>query len=224
MLRWIPLFVMLICLTLVGCGSQEEKAPVTTAKTPDPAQVVPEKAAPLPHAVVKPSDEMAAKEGESAQTVTEQVAQVAEAVEEKGEAAVTAVEEKAAEATAAVEEKTAEVAQVVEEKTAAAVAQVEEKAAAATAAVSETVQQVKDEAAAVADSVEIPELITLEASYGNITFPHEEHASRLDCTVCHGDAPYADLALTKDTAHPLCRGCHQTQKAGPTGCKDCHKK
>ena len=71
---------------------------------------------------------------------------------------------------------------------------------------------------------DIPEKIVLEAKNGNVTFPHREHASRLDCKTCHEGTPGKIPGFGKDKAHPLCRGCHQEKGAGPTKCGDCHKK
>ena len=70
----------------------------------------------------------------------------------------------------------------------------------------------------------LPEMLTLEASYGNISFPHAVHAASFACSSCHGEATPAAFGLTKETAHPLCKGCHQEQGTGPTTCTGCHKK
>jgi hypothetical protein len=70
----------------------------------------------------------------------------------------------------------------------------------------------------------IPQEITLEASYGNVTFPHGMHADSSACSVCHGDGVPEDFDITKEVAHKLCKGCHKDEGAGPTGCKGCHKK
>ncbi|MBE0574569.1 MAG: cytochrome c3 family protein [Desulfuromonadales bacterium] len=69
-----------------------------------------------------------------------------------------------------------------------------------------------------------PETIVLEASYGNVTFPHALHQAAFECSTCHGEGTPGLFGLDKDKAHALCRDCHKEQGAGPTGCKDCHKK
>lgn len=65
--------------------------------------------------------------------------------------------------------------------------------------------------------------IILEASYGTITFPHRQHAAKLDCSTCH-DATQKISDITKEVTHKLCRGCHREGDTEPTSCKDCHKK
>ncbi len=69
-----------------------------------------------------------------------------------------------------------------------------------------------------------PESIVLEASYGNVTFPHALHQDSYECSTCHGEGTPGLFGLDKDKAHALCRECHKQEGAGPTGCKDCHKK
>jgi hypothetical protein len=64
----------------------------------------------------------------------------------------------------------------------------------------------------------------LEASYGNITFPHATHSGTFDCTVCHGEGTPGRFGLDKEKAHVLCKDCHKKEGSGPTECKGCHKK
>lgn len=67
-----------------------------------------------------------------------------------------------------------------------------------------------------------PEVITLKAKMGNVTFNHAQHQSKIaDCTECHH----------KGTETPKCTGCHGVIKAAPEAkkafheqCKGCHKK
>lgn len=62
---------------------------------------------------------------------------------------------------------------------------------------------------------------------GNVTFTHKKHQERLKvCTTCHADEKGGKIEkLAKKTeAHNLCKGCHETKKAGPTKCGECHKK
>ena len=67
--------------------------------------------------------------------------------------------------------------------------------------------------------------INLPAKTGNIAFPHKKHQELLkDCKACHAQAPGKIAELNKDWAHKTCKGCHETKKAGPTKCSECHKK
>ncbi|KAF0221446.1 MAG: hypothetical protein FD174_584 [Geobacteraceae bacterium] len=69
-----------------------------------------------------------------------------------------------------------------------------------------------------------PDSVTMKAKNGNVTFNHKAHSAAGDCKVCHGEGTPAKLTLGKDPAHKLCKGCHETKKAGPTKCGECHKK
>lgn len=62
------------------------------------------------------------------------------------------------------------------------------------------------------------------ASLGKVAFDHPGHAKRLACTVCHGSEQPRKIALNKDKAHQLCKGCHEQKAAGPTKCNACHMK
>lgn len=66
--------------------------------------------------------------------------------------------------------------------------------------------------------------VVLKAKNGNVTFDHKKHSATGDCKTCHGEGTPAKLTLGKDAAHKLCKGCHETKKAGPTKCGECHKK
>lgn len=69
------------------------------------------------------------------------------------------------------------------------------------------------------------DMVVFPAKNGNVTFNHKAHQERLkDCTLCHGEGAPAKIAIDKDKAHALCRGCHTEKKAGPTKCGECHKK
>jgi cytochrome c553 len=62
---------------------------------------------------------------------------------------------------------------------------------------------------------------------GDVTFTHKLHQDRLKvCTTCHIDEKGGKIATLskKADAHNLCKGCHETKKAGPTKCGECHKK
>jgi cytoskeletal protein RodZ len=73
-------------------------------------------------------------------------------------------------------------------------------------------------------SIDVPELVTLEASQGPVTLSHLDHAKAFPCATCHGDGTPGALRLGKDAAHTLCRDCHKAKGAGPTSCTGCHKK
>jgi predicted CXXCH cytochrome family protein len=85
-----------------------------------------------------------------------------------------------------------------------------------TKAATEKITEVKEKAP--------PKSIVLEASYGNITFPHGMHADSYACVTCHNEGTPAAFELTKDVAHKVCKGCHKDEGSGPTGCKGCHVK
>lgn len=66
--------------------------------------------------------------------------------------------------------------------------------------------------------------VTFNAKNGNVSFNHKKHGETIACKDCHGEGTPGKLTLGKDAAHKLCKGCHETKKAGPTKCGDCHKK
>jgi cytochrome c553 len=68
-----------------------------------------------------------------------------------------------------------------------------------------------------------PDSVTLTAKNGNVTFNHKAHGTANECKVCHEGTP-GKMELGKDKGHALCKGCHDTKKAGPTKCGECHKK
>lgn len=62
---------------------------------------------------------------------------------------------------------------------------------------------------------------------GDVTFTHKLHQDRLKvCTTCHqyDTGGKIEKLSQKTEAHNLCKGCHETKKAGPTKCGECHKK
>lgn len=68
-----------------------------------------------------------------------------------------------------------------------------------------------------------PVEITFEAARaGAVRFPHRLHAAR-GCRPCHPAAP-AKLGLARDSAHELCKGCHQREAKGPVRCDGCHRR
>jgi len=90
-----------------------------------------------------------------------------------------------------------------------------------------------------------PEVITLKAKKGDVTFHHHKHQAKFQCGECHhgpGHSEYkagmkietCDKCHNKDfknkklnkvmkAMHTNCKGCHK-EKGGPTKCNDCHKK
>jgi hypothetical protein len=78
--------------------------------------------------------------------------------------------------------------------------------------------------AAVSAAIPQPEVVTYDGSYGRVLFNHQSHAAMDTCGSCHGADPPGKIALGKDKAHQLCRGCHQQKSAGPTQCNACHHK
>jgi hypothetical protein len=66
-------------------------------------------------------------------------------------------------------------------------------------------------------------VVTYKATAGPVTFDHQKHAASHPCSACHPAGPPAKLALGKEKAHQLCKGCHQ-QKGAPAQCAGCHKK
>ena len=79
--------------------------------------------------------------------------------------------------------------------------------------------------AATAFAAVAADVVKYEAKNGTVTFNHKAHQEKLnkDCSKCHAGTP-AKIELDKDSAHKLCKGCHETAKAGPTKCNECHKK
>lgn len=136
--------------------------------------------------------------GQEADSLQEELEDAGEEVADTAQALGHAAAEKTEQAAAKVAEETEEAGQAVE-------------------------QQVEEAEQTVAD-VDVPDIVTLEASFGNISFPHAVHADFLECTECHGSAEPGPMELGKDKGHELCQGCHKDQGAGPTGCRDCHKK
>jgi hypothetical protein len=69
-----------------------------------------------------------------------------------------------------------------------------------------------------------PGTVTYPAAFGKVTFDHPDHAKRHGCPSCHGTQPPVKIALSKDSAHKLCKTCHEAKAAGPTKCIGCHVK
>lgn len=69
-----------------------------------------------------------------------------------------------------------------------------------------------------------PVTVVYPGAMGKVTFTHAAHGKKLGCASCHGASTPQKLALTRDSAHQLCKGCHEKQAVGPTKCLLCHIK
>jgi hypothetical protein len=68
-----------------------------------------------------------------------------------------------------------------------------------------------------------PDTVTLDASYGAVTFSHSGHlARRTRCIACHDPGVVSKIDFTPKLAHQRCKGCHREERRGPLGCRDCH--
>jgi hypothetical protein len=64
-------------------------------------------------------------------------------------------------------------------------------------------------------------VVTYESKKGEITFNHQTHQERFDCSKCHEGTP-AKIEVDKDYGHKTCVSCHKEMN-GPMKCNDCHK-
>lgn len=77
---------------------------------------------------------------------------------------------------------------------------------------------------ALASSAFAADVITLKAKNGNVSFDHKKHQAAAECKVCHVKGAGKIEGFGKDSAHKMCKGCHEEKKAGPVKCGECHKK
>ncbi|MDH5297985.1 MAG: cytochrome c family protein [Desulfobulbaceae bacterium] len=198
--------VMLCCLVSAGCGRDDNNQKSSA--------VVPEQKREMPQ--------------ENEQFFTEQtmatIDKVAQPVAGKASTTADEVKEKAADVAAVVKgktvvakEKTAKLATEVREKSAPAVEKAEHAATVVGKAVRET-------AGKVAQIVNPPETVVIDNKNGKVTLPHAKHGNAFGCVPCHGDAPPNPFKMGKDTAHKVCKGCHQEKGKGPSQCSGCHVK
>jgi hypothetical protein len=97
----------------------------------------------------------------------------------------------------------------------------------------------------VAVAVDVPEKIVIkdvQKEKNAVIFNHKAHHERVkgDCQVCHhqdkrgaerkcstaechGLKAEGKKPILKEAFHTRCKGCHTTNKKGPTKCPDCHK-
>ena len=155
---------------------------------------------------------------EKVEDMTESATEEAAETEEKMEQAVEEAAEETEETAEAAADKTEEMMAEAEKETEEAVEATEEKAT----EVAEETAETAGEAAEEVEEAATPETLVLEASFGDVTFPHGVHANAYGCIPCHGKGEPGLFGLEKDEAHSLCKGCHEEEQAGPTGCKDCH--
>jgi predicted CXXCH cytochrome family protein len=187
--------LLLSGLVLFGCNSSEEPA---TQQEPAKKEVV------------------TTKEAQPVTSTVTSVQPVADQAEEKKELTQKASEELATDPSKKMTETT-------EDAKATAEDTIKTVKAESSAAAEEVTKEATEKGAAVKET-SIPKTITLEASYGNITFPHGMHADSYACTTCHNEGTPAAFELTKVVAHKVCKGCHKDEGSGPTGCKGCHVK
>jgi len=77
--------------------------------------------------------------------------------------------------------------------------------------------------AAVAGKTQRPDMITFPSKNGDVYFNHQKHATASgNCRPCHDRKGGKIKELGKAWAHKVCRGCHESAKAGPTDCRGCH--
>lgn len=76
---------------------------------------------------------------------------------------------------------------------------------------------------AVAGKTQRPDMITFPSKNGDIYFNHQKHAKASGtCRPCHDRKGEKIKGFGKAWAHKVCRGCHESAKAGPTECRGCH--
>jgi DNA-directed RNA polymerase subunit RPC12/RpoP len=196
MIKLSTLGVMLLALLIFGCGPSEESKPSQGSKETATEKVA-EEAKKMGEVVVDKAVDME-KQAEPA---------VKEAVEK--------TKEMASQATSATKEVMVEAKDATVKAGEVVVETVKTAAVATTMAAGKAVDAAKQAVS--------PETIVLEASYGNVTFPHAMHSSSYDCSTCHGDATPGLFGLDKEKAHVLCKDCHKKIGAGPVDCKGCHK-
>ncbi len=204
MIRLMSLGFVLLTLVLFGCGQSEEPKSQQQAN-----ETVSEN-------VAETVKDAAGEVKESAESVAEK----AEDVENQAEPAIKDAVQDTKDMAAATADKTEEMASQAAEGTKQVMADTKDAATEAAVATTMAAEKAVDSA----QQAVSPETIVLEASYGNVTFPHAMHQGSYACATCHGEGTPGLFGLDKDKAHALCKDCHKDEGAGPTSCKDCHKK
>jgi hypothetical protein len=208
MIRFLTVGAMILGLAIFGCGPSEESKSTSsptnsaTEKVAEAGKVAAEEVKNIAEPVVEKTDDIEKQAKPVVEKSTNETKEMADSTVDQ----------------AVVESK--KIANEAEESTTLATdTDVEKKTVVAAAAAMATGKDV-----VAAQQAVIPEKIVLEASYGNITFPHATHASSYDCAICHGEGTPGLFGLDKKKAHGLCKDCHKQKGVGPTSCKECHKK
>nr|WP_320050945.1 cytochrome c3 family protein [uncultured Desulfuromonas sp.] len=66
--------------------------------------------------------------------------------------------------------------------------------------------------------------VELQCDFGPIFFNHRNHTEMMSCDTCHTSTPPGKIVKSKKEFHATCRGCHADNGAGPTKCRECHKR
>lgn len=200
----LTLSAMLLVLAIFGCGPSEESKSVQGSK-----ETTTEKVSEAAKSAVEGVKEMATT-----------VADKAVEMKENAEPAIKEAAADTKEMAVAAADKTGEMMTDAKDATVKAADSTGE--AVKSAAVATTMAA--DKVVEAAKQAVSPETIVLEASYGNVTFPHAMHSGEFDCNTCHGEETPGLFGLDKAKAHVLCKDCHKQKGAGPTDCMGCHKK
>ncbi len=211
MLRFLSVLILLVGLVGFGCDSAEQAQPQAETVVKEQPPVIKEKII-VPVAETTPTP-TADKTVEATEAATETTAAIVDQATTLAEKAANVTEE----TTVTMEPPGVKFTQEAEEA-------IQTTTETATGAMTKAEEQVATAITDTTKKVPSPEQIVLQASYGNITFPHNMHAEAYDCTTCHGAEAPGKFELTKEVAHPLCKDCHKKEGAGPTGCRDCHVK
>jgi hypothetical protein len=203
MKKLLTLSVILLALAIFGCGSSEEQK-----STQDSKQTTTEKVAETAKSAVGEVKEVATAVADKAGEIEKQTEPAIKEAAADTKAMAEAAAEKTDEMVTDAKDATMKAADTAGDT-------VKSAAVATTMAAGEAVDAAKQAVS--------PETIVLEASYGNITFPHAMHSSAFDCNTCHGEGTPGLFGLDKEKAHVLCKDCHKEQGVGPTSCKGCHK-
>lgn len=201
---FLSMSAMLLSLVIFGCGPSEESKPAQQS-----AETTAEKVTEAAKTVAGEVKEMAGAVADKAIEMEKQAEPVVkEAAKDTKEMAVAAID-KTQEMVTDAKNATEQAADTAGEK-------IKTAAVATTMAAGKAVEAAKQAVS--------PETIVLEASYGNVTFPHAMHSGKYDCSTCHGEGTPGLFDLDKEKAHLLCKNCHKLKGAGPSDCKGCHKK
>jgi len=193
------LAAVLVGFVCVGCG-QDDNGKSAVEKS-EPAVQVQEQV------------QESTQEQMFTQEAMDKINQVAGPMQEKVEKATGEVAVKVAVKTGEARQRTEEFAAALKEES----VPVMKKTGSALIIAGEKVQQA-------AEVLSAPETVVIDNKNGKVTLPHRQHGKSLGCQTCHADKAPGAMALGKDKAHALCKGCHKEQGKGPTACTGCHEK